>query len=62
MKYIYSIIILGLMMSMNIFSQSAGLENNPFFKPYNTPFDVPPFDKIKNRTFHACFQRSNQIT
>lgn len=24
---------------------------NPFFEPYNTPFEVPPFDKIKNEHF-----------
>ncbi len=24
---------------------------NPFFKPYGTPFDVPPFDRIKNEHF-----------
>lgn len=24
---------------------------NPFFQPYNTPFNVPPFDKIKNEHF-----------
>lgn len=24
---------------------------NPFFRPYNTPFNVPPFDKIKNGHF-----------
>ncbi|HLP46323.1 MAG TPA: M3 family metallopeptidase, partial [Candidatus Kapabacteria bacterium] len=26
---------------------SAGSEDNPFLNPYNTPFEVPPFDKIK---------------
>ena len=24
---------------------------NPFFQPYDTPFNVPPFDKIKNEHF-----------
>ncbi|MCH7412723.1 M3 family metallopeptidase [Belliella sp. R4-6] len=24
---------------------------NPFFEPYETPFEVPPFDKIKNEHF-----------
>ncbi|MFD2202055.1 M3 family metallopeptidase [Shivajiella indica] len=24
---------------------------NPFFEPYNTPFEVPPFDKIRNEHF-----------
>ncbi len=26
-------------------------EMNPFFEAYNTPFGVPPFDKIKNKHF-----------
>ncbi|MGQ9673888.1 MAG: hypothetical protein ACUVV5_12310, partial [Candidatus Aminicenantales bacterium] len=25
--------------------------DNPFFKPYPTPFNVPPFDLIKNEHF-----------
>jgi peptidyl-dipeptidase Dcp len=25
--------------------------DNPFFKPYGTPFDVPPFDRIRNEHF-----------
>lgn len=27
------------------------MSSNPFFEAYNTPFDVPPFDKIKNSHF-----------
>ena len=26
---------------------AGAVEDNPFLKPYNTPFDVPPFDQIK---------------
>lgn len=26
-------------------------DDNPFFKPYGTPFNVPPFDRIKNEHF-----------
>ena len=29
----------------------AANADNPFFKPYGTPFDVPPFDLIKNEHF-----------
>ncbi|RED93177.1 M3 family metallopeptidase [Marinoscillum furvescens] len=25
--------------------------NNPFLEPYNTPFEVPPFDRIKNEHY-----------
>jgi peptidyl-dipeptidase Dcp len=31
-------------------AQSASLDN-PFFKPYGTPFNVPPFNLIKNEHF-----------
>ena len=27
---------------------------NPFFQPYNTPFNVPPFDKIKDEHFQPA--------
>lgn len=29
---------------------------NPFFEPYNTPFDVPPFDKIANAHYMPAFE------
>lgn len=29
---------------------------NPFFSEYNTPFQVPPFDKIKNEHYIPAFQ------
>jgi peptidyl-dipeptidase Dcp len=61
MKFLYSIIILGLMMFMNVFSQSAGLDNNPLLKPYNTPFNVPPFDKIKTEHFMPAFKEAIRL-
>ena len=30
---------------------------NPFFKPYNTEFDLAPFDKIKNEHFAPAFAK-----
>lgn len=30
------------------------MSDNPFFKPYGTPFDVPPFDKIKVEHFEPA--------
>ncbi len=30
---------------------------NPFFEPFQTPFGVPPFDKIKNEDYMPAFQR-----
>lgn len=32
-------------------SDEESTSMNPFFEPYNTPFEVPPFDKIKNEHF-----------
>ena len=29
---------------------------NPFFESYNTPFEVPPFDKIQNRHYLPAFE------
>ena len=29
---------------------------NPFLEAYNTPFDVPPFDKIQNRHYLPAFE------
>lgn len=31
-------------------------EMNPFFTAYNTPFDVPPFDKIQNKHYLPAFE------
>ena len=28
-------------------SQGAGTRTNPFLEPYNTPFNIPPFEKIQ---------------
>lgn len=30
---------------------------NPFFKPYNTEFEIPPFDQIKNDDFLPAFTK-----
>jgi len=32
-------------------TDAAIAAGNPFFQPYGTPFDVPPFDRIKNEHF-----------
>jgi len=31
-------------------------EMNPFFEAYNTPFEVPPFDKILNKNYLPAFE------
>jgi len=35
---------------------SAG--NNPFFKEFDTPFDVPPFDKIETSHYFPAFEEA----
>ncbi len=32
-------------------------ENNPFFSAYNTPFNAPPFDKIKPEHYEPAFKK-----
>jgi peptidyl-dipeptidase Dcp len=32
-------------------------KNNPFFTPYNTPFDVPPFEKIMAKHYMLAFEK-----
>ncbi len=33
-------------------------QNNPFFKPYNTPFGTLPFDKIKPEHYEPAFDKA----
>ena len=39
-------------------SCSSGEEKNPFFSEWNTPFGVPPFDKIKNEHFLPAYEKA----
>ena len=31
---------------------------NPFFQDYQTPFDVPPFDRIQNQHYLPAFEKA----
>lgn len=33
-----------------------GLKGNPFLSPYGTPFNTPPFDRIRNEHFLPAIQ------
>ncbi len=35
---------------------AADVKDNPLFSPYGTPFDVPPFDRIRNEHFLPAIQ------
>lgn len=51
MKIKTSLIVLTLLTLSNIKAQDKTQSSNPFFQPYNTPFNVPAFDKIKTEHF-----------
>lgn len=51
MKSFLNIIVILLIFSMNVLAQE-----NPFLKPYDTPFNVPPFDKIKVEHYLPAFK------
>jgi peptidyl-dipeptidase Dcp len=38
--------------------QPVNLEKNPFFQDYDTPFGIPPFDKITNAHFTPAFDKA----
>jgi len=42
---------------MSVEAQKKSAGDNPFFKPYNTPYDVPPFDKIKEEHYLPAFEK-----
>jgi len=57
MKTAFSAIII-LAMSLNFNAQKTMSDSsNPFFSPYKTPFEVPPFNLIKNEHFKPAFDK-----
>jgi peptidyl-dipeptidase Dcp len=57
MKKVLIILALGLfIISCNTNQQQMQTTTNPFFTEYGTPYDVPPFDKIKNEHFLSAFK------
>lgn len=53
MKHLCIILLAGLSLT-GILSAKGG--DNPLLKPYNTPFNVPPFDQIKTEHFMPAFE------
>src|SRR5260370_89468 len=35
----------------------SDMTDNPFFEPWNTPFELPPFDRIRPEHFPPAFDR-----
>ncbi len=52
-----SLLILLLIIMISSCSQKKTETENPFFSDYNTPFNVPPFDKIQNAHYIPAFEQ-----
>jgi peptidyl-dipeptidase Dcp len=53
-----SILILLFAISLSSCKQNQKVDmSNPFFSPYNTPFDVPPFEKIMAKHYVPAFEK-----
>lgn len=50
-KSFFMLLVIGNMITIDAQERKDGSIANPFFQPYDTPFNVPPFDKIKNEHF-----------
>lgn len=56
MKKIYTVLLFSSLLFMAT-KQVDPTEDNPFFKEYATPFEVPPFDKIDTTHYIPAFER-----
>ena len=50
-KSFFILLVIGNMLTIEAQEKKENTTMNPFFQAYNTPFNVPPFDKIKNEHF-----------
>ncbi|MFV8392362.1 M3 family metallopeptidase [Flavobacterium sp. LB2P6] len=50
-KSFFILLVIGNMLTIEAQEKQESTTMNPFFKAYDTPFNVPPFDKIKNEHF-----------
>ncbi|RDI52291.1 M3 family metallopeptidase [Flavobacterium glaciei] len=50
-KSLFLMLVIGNMFTIQAQEKKENTTMNPFFQAYNTPFNVPPFDKIKNEHF-----------
>ncbi|QZK89328.1 M3 family metallopeptidase [Flavobacterium sp. CHNK8] len=50
-KSLFLMLVIGNMLTIQAQEKKENTIMNPFFQAYNTPFNVPPFDKIKNEHF-----------
>ncbi|OAB25196.1 peptidyl-dipeptidase Dcp [Flavobacterium fryxellicola] len=50
-KSFFILLVIGNMLTIEAQEKKEAMTMNPFFQAYDTPFNVPPFDKIKNEHF-----------
>ena len=62
MKKLFPILLIAFvaMLSCNQ-EQEKTTQDNPFFSEYTTPFEVPPFDKIKVEHFMPAFEKGMEM-
>lgn len=58
--FIYSIILLIVLVFTNLQAQTMN-NNNPFFFEYQTPYQTPPFDQIKDEHYLPAFEEGIKI-
>ena len=56
MKHIYTLLFVCLILFASCKKQDKIDSSNPFFTQWDTPFGVPPFDKIKNEHYLPAFK------
>ena len=59
-KNLYKMLMIAGLFSMALSAcknKTANDGNNPFFSDYNTPFDVPPFEKIMAKHYMPAFEK-----
>ncbi|MEI6347501.1 MAG: M3 family metallopeptidase [Bacteroidota bacterium] len=58
-KTVLSMVILTLLSSASLIAQN--IEENPLVKPWSTPFETPPFDKIKAEHYVPAFKHAIKL-
>ena len=59
-QFIYTFILFIGLLSINVTAQTMNI-GNPFFTEYTTPFQTPPFDKIKLEHYLPAFEEGIKI-
>ena len=60
MKTFFNYLLITVLLCLPVISckqKSVVDKSNPFFTAYNTPFDVPPFEKIMAKHYMPAFEK-----